>query len=332
MKVLHPEKGREVDLKMIIDMTTPGAILLSSLMPAVLGVVLSYEYAGHVSWLLSLCLVLIPSLMNASVDVLNDYFDYISGNDTYENVVSEMDGPLAYNNVKNPKPAFYAGLGFMLLSVLLGIYVVCRCGPKVLIVGIIGAVIALTYSGFARATSRLPVGEVLAGFTLGGLVPFGVFIALTGSFSPVVLFKAIPMMLIVSQFMLSNNTCDLERDQAAGRVTLPILIGRRAAGRVAGGGLVIWLALICGILLAWYPLGLPWMLLCSLWAGGAIRQMLGLLFWEPALFRDGPVPVYAMTHENKTRATLMLTRVAFAVAFGYPGAIWLHLIIMRFFG
>ncbi len=325
---MHGE-GREVDLKMIIDMTTPGAILLSSFMPAVLGLVLSYEYAGSIPFLPALCLVLIPSLMNASVDVLNDYFDYVSGNDTHENVVSELDGPLAYNSVQNPKPAFYAGLGFMLFSLVLGLYVIFRCGTKVLIVGLIGAVIAMTYSGFSKATSRMPVGEFLSGFTLGGLVPYGVFIALTGSASPVVLLKAVPMMMIVSQFMLSNNTCDLERDKAAGRLTLPMVIGRRVAARTAGIGLILWLALICGILCVKYPFGLPWMGVWIILARSAIRQMLGLLFWEPE-HSDVGVPVCAMTHDNKTNATLMLTKIAFAVAFGYPGAVLMHVLIRQF--
>ncbi len=312
---------------MIIDMTTPGAVLLSSTMPAVFGVILSFEYAGRISVLLSICLVLIPSLMNASVDLLNDYFDYVSGNDTCENVVSEIDGPLAYNQVKNPKPAFYAGLGCMLLSLVLGVFVIFRCGPKVLIVGAAGAVIALTYSGFSKATSRMPIGEFLSGFTLGGLVPYGVFIALTGSMDGRVLLKAIPMMLIVSQFMLSNNTCDLERDRAAGRVTLPMLTGRRCAARLAGWGLIVWFAVIGLVLAICYPMGLPWMAGWTIWAGKAIRQMLGLLSWDP---EDGQPFSCAMTHENKTPATLILSRIAFAVAMGYPSAVLIHVLFKHF--
>ena len=36
-------------------------------------------------------------------------------------------------------------------------------------------------------------------------------------------------LLVVSQFMLENNTCDMERDYAAGRRTLPMYLGRTRA-------------------------------------------------------------------------------------------------------
>lgn len=287
---------------MIINMTTPGALFLSSFMPAVFGVVLSLEYISDIPLFLVICLIAVPTLMNASVDVLNDYYDYVKGNDTADNVVSEADGPLAYHHVKNPKPALYAGLGFMLLAMLPGCYVAFIAGRTVLVIGGIGAAIALTYSGGLISTSHLPIGEFLSGFTLGGLVPLGVFAALTGQLNFLVLYKAIPMMLIVSQFMLSNNTCDLERDREAGRCTLPILIGRGHAQKLARGIMVFWIAQLFSVLFLWYPLGVLVML--------------------PVLFRSRKPLVRTfsckMTHENKNEATLTLAKVALAIAVGYP--------------
>lgn len=302
VKGTDPGSEKKVDLAMIINMTTPGAIFLSSFMPAVFGLILSLEYSRHLHAIMVICLLLIPVFMNAAVDVINDYYDYVNGNDTTDNVVSEIDGPLAYHHVKNPEPALYAGLGFMLLAALLGGYVIWQAGWKPLLIGVIGAVIALTYSGKIISTSHLPIGEFLSGFTLGGLVPLGVYVSLTGRMDFLVLFKSIPMMMIVSQFMLSNNTCDLERDREAGRVTLSIVIGRAGAEKLARFLMGFWILQLFLVLVIWYPAGIPVMLLFLF----LFRRPLYETFF------------YSMTHENKTTATLTLAKVAFAIAVGYP--------------
>lgn len=294
--------GGKVSLSMIIKMTTPGAIFLSSFMPAVFGLILSLEYTRYLSVPMVVCLLAIPVLMNASVDVINDYYDYVNGNDTSDNVVSEIDGPLAYHRVQNPEPALYAGLGFMLLAILLGCYVIWHAGWRPLLIGAAGAAIALTYSGKFLSTSHLPIGEFLSGFTLGGLVPLGVYVSLTGQIDYFVLFKSIPMMMVVSQFMLSNNTCDIERDREAGRVTLSIIIGRTRAEKLARILMVLWILQLFLVLIIWYPAGIPVMLLFLF----CFRKPLYETFF------------YSMTHENKNGATLTLAKVAFAVAVGYP--------------
>ena len=300
---------------MIIDMTTPGAVFLSSLMPTVLGLILAYENLKSLPVILSICLLLIPPFMNASVDVLNDYYDYVGGNDTKDNVVSEIDGPLAYHNVEDPKPAFYAGLGFLMAAGILGIYVVIQTGIGPLLVGLAGAVITLTYSGNRIRTSFLPVGEVLSGFTLGGLVPFGVYLALTGDPDPLVFAKTLPMMLIVSNFMLSNNTCDLERDRAAGRKTLPILIGRPAAVRLARGLISFWLIYLFAALIIWYPLGLPLMAAFIFKVRKAIKETYS----------------YTLTHEHKNEDTLVLAKIALAIALGYPLGVLFHIMLTNMY-
>lgn len=309
----QPHREKKVDLNMIIAMTTPGALFLSSFMPAVLGVILSAEQSAHLPVSMVICLLLIPTLMNASVDVLNDYYDYVSGNDTTENVVSEIDGPLAYHHVRNPRPALYAGLAFMLLALLLGCYVILHAGWIPLLIGAFGAMIALTYSGKFISTSHLPIGEFLSGFTLGGLVPLGVFVSLTGKIDLWVLWKSIPMMLIVSQFMLSNNTCDMERDKEAGRVTLSILIGRERAEKLARKIMIFWILQIFLVLIIRYPAGVPVMLFFLLWQRKSLKRTFS----------------YHMTHEDKNSATLTLAKVALAIALGYPLSVLTGILVNR---
>lgn len=300
-----------VTLRLAIATTTPGAVLMTGLAPALLGLLLAVEAQGRVDALSAALVLLIPSLMNAAVASLNDYFDYVSGNDTPENVVSEADGPLAWHRVEDPKPVLWFALGLLGLAALLGLWVVLRCGLLPLWIGLVGAGIGLSYSGLGRGSSYLPVGEPLAGFTLGGLVPLGVYAALTGRLDWLLLWKALPMMLIVSEFMLSNNTCDMERDAAAGRRTLPILMGREGAEALARFSIIFWLTQLLSVLAIWYPLGLALMLIV-------------LLLCRKGLWGAMFLP---RTHETKTSSTGALALLALGVSAGYPAALGLHLLL-----
>ena len=301
----------KLTLRIVVGMTTPGAIFLSAFAPAVLGVLLAAEQGSSLPTLLVGCLLAIPCLLNASVNVLNDYYDYVSGNDTPENIVSEAEGPLAYHRVADPRLAWWIGMALFGAAALMGFYVILETGWKPALIGAIGGVATLTYSGNRVAASYLPIGEPLAGFVLGGLVPLGVFTALTGEASGMVLYKSIPMMLIVTQFMLENNTCDLERDWAAGRKTLPILIGAPRSIFLAWVLNVFWVLQLFHVILTWYPKGLPAIILMVVVTAKSYLAT----FWEER------------TTANKTPATIALAKTALGVAVGYPMAIALHFMI-----
>ena len=303
---------RKMTLQIAVNMTTPPAVLLSATAPALLGILLAIESVGRIPPVLTVCLLLIPTLMNAAVDVLNDYFDYISGNDSRENIVSESDAPLAYHQVENPKPALWFGIGLFVIASLMGTYVIAVSGMLPAIIGVVGGIVAITYSGTKVATSYLPIGEPLAGFTMGGLIPLGVYAALTGEINGLILYKAIPMMLIVSQFMLINNACDMERDKIAGRRTLPIVIGQKNAQTLANILNLIWMVQLFHVVITWYSYG--------------VMIILGMLLIIWKNYRR----TFQMerTHENKIPVTAALACVAAGVAVAYPLAVAVHLLLV----
>lgn len=303
--------ARKITLQIAIDATTPPAILLSATAPAVMGILLSIEKAGRIPPLLTLCLLLIPTLMNAAVNILNDYFDYVSGNDSCENIAYESDAPLAYHQVENPRPAFWIGIGLFAAAGIMGIYVIAVAGILPALIGLAGALIAITYSGVKLATSYLPIGEPLAGFTMGGLIPLGVYAALTGEIDWLVLYKTIPMMLIVSQFMLLNNTCDMQRDRAVGRRTLPIVIGQKKAQKLARILSVVWIVQLFHVLITWYSYGVILMLVVLAMVWKSYRLM----------FKT------ERTLETKIPATIPLVQVAMGIAGGFPLAVAAHLLL-----
>ena len=313
MKTMNEKPLRRITWRVFVDMITPGAVLLSALNPAMLGVILAIEHSGKVDPLLTVILLLIPAAANCSVNLLNDYYDYIGGNDTPENIVAEVEGPLAYHRVEDPRPALYWGIAFFIAACLMGIYVVYRCGPVPAAIGAFGALITATYSGKWISTSHMPIGEVLSGFTMGGLIPLAVYTSLTGSLDFIVLFQSIPMMMVVSEFMLENNTCDMERDRIAGRRTLPMFLGRERAEALAKVTCVFWIGMLVLVVGMYFPFGLP-VLALAIFIG---RKGIAGVFREER------------TRENKLPATGALASMAFWLSEGFLAAAVFHMAVER---
>lgn len=302
-------KGK-IDLRIIWYSMTWPAVALSAIAPAMMGILLALQKTGRINGWHAVLLILIPAFMNASVNAFNDYFDYLSGNDTGDNVVSESDAPLAFHSVEDARAVLYAGLFMLGLAGVMGIKIIADCGLKPFWIGMAGAVCVLTYSGRSIHTSYLPIGEVLSGFVLGGLVPLGVYTALTGRIDLIVLWQCIPMMLIVGQFMLINNTSDLERDQAVGRKTLPILIGRSRAIQLARGIYILWMIQMACLCLIYFKKGA--LIMMPVMAGCFYGIARG---WHCQRVR-----------ETKNIDTWYATIVALCVGIGYPLTVFIHLI------
>jgi 1,4-dihydroxy-2-naphthoate octaprenyltransferase len=151
--------------------------------------------------------------------------------DTRENSDDPTDAVLVYNSV-NPKSVLRLAIGFLAAAGLLGVYVVFVSGPAPLIAGLIGGFAVVVYSASPLPVSHLPLGELVSGLVMGGLIPFGVYTAVTGHIDFTLIFLSFPCIIGVGLVMMTNNLCDIERDRPAGRKTLPLLLGRERARKL----------------------------------------------------------------------------------------------------
>ena len=240
--------------------TWPAAIL-----PSLIASCTAAVNAPSISVLMTCVLLIICVLMQAAVNTFNDYYDFVKGSDTADDNVEESDATLIYNNV-NPKCALALGIGFLVLAFMLGIYVIWQAGWIPLMIGIVGAVVVVLYSAGKTPISYLPIGEISSGLVMGGLIPLACYQALTGVFDLRALIWAIPTIIGVGLIMLTNNTCDLEKDILAGRKTLPVLLGRKRAHSLYHALVYVWIIAIIVVVGAFFTKGLivmPFMLLAA---------------------------------------------------------------------
>jgi 1,4-dihydroxy-2-naphthoate octaprenyltransferase len=216
---------------MALRLAAPHTWPPASVTPAILGVLLALDRTGRFSPLLSAALLLIVILMQSAANTFNDYYDYIKGLDTKENSDEPEDAVLVYNRIR-PRAVLYLAIAFLAAAGLLGVYVVFLSGPVPLFAGLAGAAALVLYSASPLPISFLPLGEAVSGFVMGGLIPFGVYTAVTGRTDPEILLLSFPCVIGVGLVMMTNNLCDIERDALAGRKTLPRLLGRERARKL----------------------------------------------------------------------------------------------------
>ena len=229
---------------------------------AIMPVLLSYVYCAvtystKLSISFALILLAICVLMQSAVNVFNDYFDFKKGTDTSENSSEDaFDAVLVYNNL-NPRSVCALGIAFLALAGVLGLYLVFLTSWVLLVLGVVGALIVVLYSGGKTPISYLPIGEFVSGFVMGGIIPLACCYALSGILDPFVLLVALPTMIGIAMILFTNNTCDIEKDIPANRKTLSVLLGRERAPRAYKACVLLWIVVVVLIVGILYPAGTP---------------------------------------------------------------------------
>lgn len=214
--------------KMMLELAAPHT-WPASIMPVLVASALAYSYSGSTMPVMSVILLVICALMQSSVNTFNDYFDFVKGADSKEDNVDASDSVLVYNDV-NPRSVLAFAVALLVFAFLLGILVILVSGIVPLIIAIIGAIVVVLYSAGSTPISYLPIGEAVSGIVMGGLIPLATFYVLTsGDLNFNVLIWTLPQIIGIALIMLTNNTCDIEKDVMARRRTLPVMIGRSRA-------------------------------------------------------------------------------------------------------
>lgn len=250
--------------KMAFDLAAPHT-WPASIAPVAIAASLAIATGYPISATLTIALLGICILMQSSVNTFNDYYDYVKGTDSSDDDVDPTDAVLIYNNV-NPTYALVYAIALLVAAFILGVYVIYHAGLIPLAIGAIGAVFVVLYSAGKTPISYLPLGEAVSGIVMGGLIPLACYQVLTGFLTPLAVLWAVPEILGIGLIMFTNNTCDIEKDAAAHRRTLSVLLNREKARRLYHAITWLWLIaiiLIVGIFFTRGLIMLPFLLLST---------------------------------------------------------------------
>ena len=217
-------------------------------------------------------------LAHASVNILNDYFDYRSGIDlvTKRTPFSGGSGILPVG-LMSPKQALWMGLSFFMLAAIIGIYYILLLGYLLLPLLVVAAIFILLYSPLIL---KRHWPEWVAGAGLGALPILGMYFTQAGAYSFTALVASIPPAFLVHNLLLLNEFPDAEADRQASRKTLPITIGKnRTAIFYATVAIAVYVWIIVWVVARVMPV---WTLLALLALPFTIRAINGAIHHDNA--------------------------------------------------
>jgi 1,4-dihydroxy-2-naphthoate octaprenyltransferase len=135
----------------------------------------------------------------------------------------------------------------------IGLLVVTRCEPRVLLVGIAGMALAFFYHAPPLRLSYRGLGEVAVAIAYGPLICAGTYLVQRHALPARVILAALPLGMAIAAFLWINEFPDRRGDEKAGKRTLVVRLG---AARASVGFTALVAATWTGIALL--PLsGLP---------------------------------------------------------------------------
>ncbi|MRN68373.1 MAG: prenyltransferase, partial [Nitrosopumilales archaeon] len=175
--------------------------------------------------------------LHASIDLLNDYWDYKRGIDTATRRTKFSGGTgVLPENLLKPGNVYSVGLIFLLIGTLIGMYFVVIRG--IMIALLLGFAILAIYF-YSTSIVNLGLGEAFVAIK-GTLIVVGSYYVQTSSIGVGVVYVGIIMGILSASVLFVNSFPDYQADRSRGRRTLVILLGRQRAVKI-----------------------FPWMILCT---------------------------------------------------------------------
>jgi len=164
--------------------------------------------------------------LHASVDLLNDYWDYKRGIDslTKRTPFSGGTGVLP-ENLLTPSSVYRAGLAFLIIGSSIGIYFVLVRGITIAVI-LAFAVIAIYF--YSTSIVNAGLGELFVAIK-GAMIVLGTFFVQVAQINVEPLYTGAIVGLLSASVLFVNSFPDYDADKAKGRRTLVITMGRRSA-------------------------------------------------------------------------------------------------------
>lgn len=223
---------------------------LASLFPFLLGTLFSVYYFSSFDGWNTLLFFVAMIIFDMATTAINNTMDYVKAKNTEYRDGENILGRAGISVEKATRLI----VTMVMVAAAMGIVLTYRTNSLLLVIGAICFLIGILYTFGPFPISRMPLGEVLSGLTMGfGIFFIAVFINVPGNELMtlvidwpafrleghllnvlIVFLNALPLVFTIANIMLANNTCDFETDVSNHRYTLVYYIGKPLALKLYG--------------------------------------------------------------------------------------------------
>ncbi len=226
--------------------------LLASIIAVSVGLALHWSQNGSIDYLDIILTFAGVLALHASVDLLNDYWDFKRGIDT-KTTRTKMSGGTGVlpEGLLKPSSVYRAGVAFLIIGSLIGSYFVITNG--ILIAIILGfAILSIYFYSTKIVDSGL--GEFFVAVK-GSMIVIGTFFIQSGEITVESILAGIVIGTLSSLVLFIASFPDHDADKSKGRKTLVIVVGKEKAIKLFWlFPLVSYVVILIGVSVNLFPL------------------------------------------------------------------------------
>ena len=217
--------------------------ILASIIAVSNGIAISYWKTGTVDPGQALLTYFGIMCLHISVDLLNDYSDFKRGIDTDTKRTRYSGGTgVLPENLINPKVIYFAGVIFLILGGLTGLYFVTLKGIVVLVL-LSFAIISIYF--YSTNIVNAGLGELFVAIK-GCMIVMGTYYIQSDTIDLTSVFVGIIVGLLSSVVLLVTSFPDYDADKRGGRRTLVILSGKENSVKIFTAIIMVTYGMIIG--------------------------------------------------------------------------------------
>lgn len=197
-----------------------------ALAPVIVGSALAWRTGIAPDWPVLAVTLLCAALIQVGTNLFNDAADGERGNDGPERAGPER---LTGSGLASAGAVKRAAWLVFLSALLLGLVLVWKGGWPIMVIGLAGLATGWSYSRGPMPLSHTPWGEVVVVVFFGIAAVLGSYLLQGGTQPLVTLVIGLALGLPAAAVLLINNYRDAIADQATGRRTLALVLGKRGS-------------------------------------------------------------------------------------------------------
>ncbi|WP_239253493.1 1,4-dihydroxy-2-naphthoate polyprenyltransferase [Listeria ilorinensis] len=235
---------------------------IASVFPFMLGTLFVVYQYDEFKWANTLIFFSAMLIFDLTTTAINNYMDYRKATNNHDYDYRATKNVIGQENIPERNVVTLIFVMFFIATGL-GIWLVFRTDLLVLLIGFVCFCIGILYTFGPVPLSRMPLGEIFSGVTMGfgifflavyvnaydagiaNLIWQGEWIDIRFNLLEIIRIGivSLPCIFTIANIMLANNLCDLDEDIRNHRYTLPYYIGRKI-------GVLLFNALYYGSFLA----------------------------------------------------------------------------------